>query len=564
MMDESADVVICGSGAAGLTAAAQLSDLGLRPLVIEKTAHYGGTSATSGGGLWIPNHGVSSQSDSKKAALEYLKHVCKGEFRFDKLEAYLGAGPRMLSYLQSLGIEFMSVPGFPDYFSDAPGASTGRSLFPLEMDGAELGDDFFRMRELPSVFKLFNRYALNLEQSFALSERKFGWQMVAARILLKYWTDIGWRKKTSIDRRLTQGRALIGGLRKAMLDRNIALRLNTRVTKLLAQDGKVEGLEVNALGRVRQIKAREAIILATGGFEQSQSLRDAFLPIQTDCSWSLTPRSANSGEALTAGMDIGADTESMECAWWAPTMQLPSRSTPNMHEVHPMFFDYYHPHSLCVNRLGYRFANEGLPYDQFGQAMLSDQETTGANVPCWLIFDQSFRRKYACGPILPNTIMADDSLPLDWWDSYLFRAETVGELAKKIGIDAEALSSTLARFNKFANAGEDIDFGRGKGGFDVYFGDPNNAPNPSLGAVETPPFYAVQIDLGDLGTKGGLKTDANARVLNKEGKAIESLYAIGNCAGSPFGDCYPGGGGTLGPAMVFAYIAAHDVFSRKR
>ncbi len=253
-MNESADVIICGSGAAGLMAAVQLSDLGLRPLVVEKTSRYGGTSATSGGGLWIPNHGIGSHSDSNDQALKYLKRVCKGEYRLNKLEAYLDACPQMVHYLQSLGVEFISVPGFPDYFADAPGTSAGRSLFPLEIDGAKLGDEFFCMRELPPIFKLFNRYALNLEQSFALSARKFGGQLVVAKLILKYWAGIAWRRKAPIDRRLTQGRALIGGLRKALLDRNVILRLNTRVTKLLAKNSKACGLEAVS-GAHQQIRS---------------------------------------------------------------------------------------------------------------------------------------------------------------------------------------------------------------------------------------------------------------------------------------------------------------------
>ncbi len=561
-MGESFDVIVCGSGAAGLMTANRLSDLGLRPLVIEKASRYGGTSATSGGGIWIPNNGISSQPDSKEQALQYLNHVSAGDYRPDKLEAYVQAAPQALRYLESLGMEFVSLPGFPDYHANVPGASTERSLFPLEMDGARLGDEFFRMRELPSIFKLFNRYALDLEQSFALSARNFGWRWVAVKLILKYWADIYWRRKTSTDRRLTQGRALIGGLRKAMLDRNIELRLNTGVMRLLEAQGKVCGVEVSSNSHLSQIEARQAVVLATGGFEQDQSFRDKFLPVPTDASWSLTPRLANRGDALSAGMSIGADTESMDCAWWAPSMQIPSRSIPNLDEVQPMFFDYYHPHSLCVNRLGVRFVNESCPYDQFGQAMVRDHQNSGANVPCWLIFDSTFRRKYACGPLLPSFVMPDDRVPLDWWEGYLVRTQNVTDLADRIGIDRDALSKTIATFNGFAATGKDAEFARGEGAFDCYFGDSDCAPNPCLGSVETPPFYAVKIDLGDLGTKGGLKTDSKAHVLNTAGENIEGLYAVGNNAGSPFGDCYPGGGGTLGPATVFAYIAAQDIAER--
>ncbi len=562
-MDAGVDVIVCGSGAAGLFAALRASDLGLRVLVIEKTSRYGGTSATSGGGVWIPNHGGGSHADSREAALQYLDYV-SDDGRLEKLQAYVDAGPEALKYANSLGVGFESAPGFPDYYSGAPGATTERSLFPMEMDGADLGEEFYRLRDAPSAFKLFNKYALNLEQSFALSARPFGWQWVAAKVIANYWMDLSWRRKTSTDRRLTQGRALVGRLRKAMLERRICLRLNTGVTKLLERKGQVCGVEVEAMGQRSQIEAHSAVALATGGFEQSQVLRDKYMPVPTNSAWSLTPKAANAGDALLAGLEIGADTEFLEHAWWAPSMRLPSRSIPNVDETHPMFFDYYHPHSLCVNRLGRRFVNESCPYDQFGQAMISDHKKTGSNVPCWLIFDSNFRKKYACGAILPSFVMSDDSLPLEWWDSYIFRGRSIEELAGKIRVDRDQLSKTVTMFNEHATSGNDPDFGRGTNGFDVHFGDPEVKPNPCLGRVSDAPFYAVQIDLGDLGTKGGLKTDRHARVLSKDGIAIEGLYAVGNCSGSPFGNCYPGGGGTLGPAIVFSYLAANHIAERAR
>ncbi len=558
-MKENYDVVICGSGLGGLLAAVRLHDLGLAPIVIEKSSLFGGTSATSGGGIWIPNNSVGSQPDSREKALDYLACISSGDYRLDKLEAYVEAAPSVLEYMQSINIRFQSIPGFPDYYSDAPGASTGRTLFPIAMDGAELGEDFFLMREMPSVFKLFNRYALDIEQGFALSNKDFGWQWVATKTILKYWTDFSWRRQTTIDRRLTQGRALIGGLRKAMLDRNIPIRLNTRLSQVSESDGRISGVEVSSKSKTLKIGSRYGVILATGGFEQSQHMRDEFLPIQTKSTWSLTPDLANTGDGIRAGVAVGARTESKDCAWWAPSMELPSRSKPNGFDAHPMFFDYFHPHSLCVNRSGVRFVNESCPYDQFGQAMVRDQQETGANVPCWLIFDDVFRRKYPLGPILPSALMPDKSLPPHWWGSYLFRTQTITELADEIGINHDVLNATVGKFNEFSDTGEDLEFGRGRAEFDRFFGDPACAPNPCLGSVRKAPFYAVKLNLGDLGTKGGLKTDAKARVLNSDGGPIAGLYAVGNCSGSPFGDCYPGGGGTLGPAAVFAFLAAEHI-----
>ncbi|MGV3480047.1 MAG: FAD-binding protein, partial [Sphingobium sp.] len=265
------------------------------------------------------------------------------------------------------------------------------------------------------------------------------------------------------------------------------------------------------------------------------------------------------GDALLMGSRIGADTECLDANWWAPSMQLPSRAVPNLDVAQPMFFDHRHPFSLCVNRLGRRFVNESCSYDEFGQAMIADQQRTGANIPCWMVFDAKFRARYPCGAILPSFVMPDRSLPAEWWDSYIFKADSIKALAVKMGVDAVTLADTIGTMNLYARNGKDEAFGRGENGFDRYFGKSDVSPNPCMGPVDTPPYYAVRIDLGDLGSKGGLKTDADGRVMPREGTPLSNLYAIGNSAGSPFGDCYPGGGGTLGPATVFAYIAADHI-----
>lgn len=553
------DVVICGAGAAGLLAAVRLHDLGLSAVVIEKSSRYGGTSATSGGGIWIPGHGIGAEPDNREAALTYLNAVSKGDFQPDKLTAYVDNGPAMIRYLAAVGVAMISIPGFPDYIAEAPGAATGRSLFPLEMDGARLGRDFHLLRPSPSGYKLFDRYALNLQQSFALAARRFGWQWTAVKLILKYWLDWPWRGQTAVDRRLTMGRALVGGLRQAMRERGIPMMLNCALADLIVEDGRVTGIETMSKGRAGRIGARRGVILTAGGFEQNQMLRDKYLPVATRSNWSLTPRDMNVGDALVAGQRIGAATETLDANWWAPSMQLPSRSVANLDLAQPMFFDHRHPYSLCVNRLGRRFVNESCSYDQFGQAMIADQKATGANTPCWMVFDAKFRRKYACGAILPDFIMPDRSLPPEWWDSYIFKADSIEQLAGKMAIDPAALKETVARMNGFAASGDDTEFGRGKNRFDQFFGKPDVGPNPCMGPINQAPYYAVQIDLGDLGSKGGLKTDANGRVLAEDGDPVPGLYAAGNCAGSPFGNCYPGAGGTLGPATVFSFVAANHI-----
>jgi 3-oxosteroid 1-dehydrogenase len=239
-------------------------------------------------------------------------------------------------------------------------------------------------------------------------------------------------------------------------------------------------------------------------------------------------------------------------------------SASNFEEIHQAAFDVGRPHSVCVNRNGARFVDEACSYDDFGKAMVADQLKTGANTPCWHVFDATFRTKFTAGGVMPTILMADDKIPPDWWDHYIFRADTLEALAKKIQVPVDALKQTVANMNAYAKTGTDPEFGRGGNPYDQMFGDANVKPNPCLGPIDNPPYYAVAINLGDLGTKGGLKTDAQARVLDGNARPIANLYAAGNNAGSPFGNCYPGAGGTIGPALTFGFVAANDIAARAR
>jgi 3-oxosteroid 1-dehydrogenase len=265
---------------------------------------------------------------------------------------------------------------------------------------------------------------------------------------------------------------------------------------------------------------------------------------------------------LLAGSKIGAATEHTEAGWWIPTMHMPMPAASNFEEIHQAAFDVGRPHSVCVNRNGERFVDEACGYDDFGKAMVADQLRTGANCPCWLVFDATFRARFTAGGFMPTAIRSDRRIPPDWWDHYIFRAATVEALAVKIQVPDVSLARTIASINAYARAGRDPEFGRGGNAYDRFFGDPTVKPNPSLAPVETAPFYAVPINLGDLGTKGGLKADSRARVLRADGQPIPNLYAAGNASGSPFGNCYPGAGGTIGPALTFGYIAANDIAAR--
>lgn len=556
-MDETYDVIIAGSGSAGMAAAVRAAKRGLKVLIVEKAHKIGGTSATSGGVIWIPNHGLGTD-DSSDQAMTYIHAVANGPVREDRVKAFLEAGPRMIAFLKEMGLRPTVMP-WPDYFPEAPGARADRSIVFPKYDGRRLKDLFPLVREQYTRFKLMNRYTLDFMEANTISTRSPGWVRELVKVIGRYWLDIGTRFITRRDRLFSLGAALIGPLVELYVRLGGQFLLGSAVKKLVVENGRVVGVVVERWGRRETIRSRHGVIVCAGGFEWNQKLRDRFFTIPGSTRYSSTPPEANCGEVLEAGLAIGAATEFTETGWWVPTMTIPIPGVSNFEEIHQAVFDVGRPHSVCVNRNGDRFVDEACGYDRFGNAMMEDQLKTGANTPCWLVFDATFRYKFTAGGIMPTAIMPDWKIPVDWWDHYIFRASTVRELAQKIEINPDKLESVVARMNEYARTGHDPEFGRGSNIYDVNFGDPAVKPNPCLGPIEKAPFYAVPINLGDLGTKGGLKCDASARVLDQSGQPIPGLYAAGNASGSPFGNSYPGAGGTIGPAMVFGFIAADMV-----
>ncbi|WP_230291385.1 FAD-dependent oxidoreductase [Croceicoccus sp. Ery5] len=564
METESYDLVVVGSGAAGAMAALRAADDGLSVLIVEKERKFGGTSAVSGGVLWVPNHKLNGpEEDSREEALAYLRSIITVPVNEKRLEAYVDQAPQMLRFMADTGVP-VTAGVWPDYFPEAPGARSDRSIVVPTFDGRKLGDRLYPlMREQYNRFKLFGKYSMDLTETFTLMLQSKGWKRTVANIYRRYYLDRETRKISHRDRRFTQGAALMGEIYDKAFARGVQLRMETRLEELLVDaEGAVTGVEVSNYGRRYTIAARHGVVLAAGGFEWNQQLRDRFYPVPGLTRHSSTPEDANRGEALIAGEKIGASTEHTEQGWWLPTMQLPMPGASNFHEIHQAAFDVGRPHSVCVNRNGVRFVNEATGYDRFGQAMVADHQKTGANCPCWLVFDASFRDKFSAGGLMPNVLMPDAKVPGDWWDHYVFRADTIAGLADKIHVPVDALNATVTRMNEYARTGVDAEYGRGGNAYDQMFGDPRVSPNPCLGPIAKGPFYAVPINNGDLGTKGGLRCDERARVLDGAGQAIVGLYAAGNCAGSPFGDCYPGAGATIGPALTFGYVAAGDVIAR--
>jgi len=562
-MTENYDVVVVGSGGAGCIAALRAHDLGFKVLIIEKAHKYGGTTATSGGVLWLPNNGMPGSGDSREESLKYLNAVAKGQVRQERLEAYVDNTAEMLRYLKSIGVEYENMP-WPDYFPEAPGSRIDRCVVFPKFDGRRLGNDYVMMREQFTRFKLLNRYAMDFSEMNTISSRARGYIFTVLKVIARYWLDFQARMLSRRDRWLSLGAAVIGALREKILARGIEIRLSTKVDKLIYENDRVVGVQINRFGKTSLINAKHGVINCAGGFEWSQPLRNRFMTIPGSTRWSSTPEDANSGEVLEAGLAIGANTEFMETGQWVPTMFMPIKGVSNFEEIHQAVFDVGRPHGVCVNRNGHRFVNESCAYDRFGNAMMDDQLKTGANTPCWLVFDAQFRQKFTAGGFMPTAIMPDSRIPPDWWDHYLFKAGTIAELARKIDVDPATLEDTVARMNDYARTGIDPEYGRGSDIYDKAFGDMTVRPNPCLGPITQAPYYAISVNLGDLGTKGGMKADARARVLDTTDRPIHGLYAAGNAAGTPFGNCYPGAGGTIGPGVVFGYVAANDIYERSR
>ena len=559
--DLDCDVLVVGSGAGGMLAALRSHDLGLKTLLIEKADRYGGTTAVSGGGIWIPNNDAIAATDTKEAAMTYLRACTKGQVSETRLQAYVDTAPVMARYLMGeLGVSYFSIPPYSDYCLDLPGASAGgRTMMPLPFDAKKLGDELFRQREPHPTHKVFGRMQVDLAEMGALIRRPKGWWRPAAKMFFAYWLDVPWRMRTNRDRRLTTGNALIGGLRLAMLKRQIPLLLNTGLDRLIRQGGRVTGAFVSRNGVRFSIYAGRGVVIATGGFEKNQTLREKYVAEAPTTDASLSPGQNNVGDGLLAGIEIGAETEFLDQVWWVPSMRVPAPAFNNADMRAGLFMERAFPHTICVNLQGRRFVNEAMSYNDFGHVMIQQGGHGQPAPPCWLIFDATARHRYPIGALQPSFVLPDKSLPPGWLDNVLYRANTIDALALKIGMDAADLAATISRFNGFAATGVDVDFARGSNAYDQFFGDPRNQPNTNLGAISTAPFYAIRIDLGDIGTKGGLKVDENANVLDSANRPIAGLYATGNVSGAVTAASYPGAGATLGPAMTFAYRAANHI-----
>jgi len=546
------DLIIVGSGAGALSAAVFAADQGLSALIIEKSDKYGGTSALSGGGIWIPNNShfkAKGGNDSYEKALTYLRESTQGRVDEKRLLAYLDHAPAMIDYLEKNSrVRYAVAEKYPDYYPHLDGSLPGgRTLDPELFDITALGDEIENQRPASPSTLLMGKIAWTARSAHKAISRERGWRLMLVGLMLRYKFDFAARRKGRRDRRAGLGAALIAALRMSLLDRKVPLGLNTDFKDLVPTEGKVTDVIVEHKGETRTLTARKGGMRGYGGFEQNQALRLKYLPQPRQAVWSATPKGCNTGAALEAGIRAGSATDLLDWCWWAPTIKVPKEN-----EARGIFAERAFPGAYVVDSLGKRFVNEASPYLEFGDAMYKNNTNTGGkSVPAWAVFDSRFRFNYAMGPLMPSQIMPDSRLPKHWENTVYWKAETLDELAEKISVDAAGLQQTADKVNHYSETGIDEEFQRGGNVFDLYYGDINVKPNPCMAPLAKGPFYAMRMDAGDIGTKGGLLTNEHGQVLKEDGSTLDGLYAIGYCSPPGMGTSYPGPGSSIGPAMTF-------------
>jgi 3-oxosteroid 1-dehydrogenase len=546
VVDETFDFVIVGSGGGSMCAALVVKAMGFEPLILEKTGLFGGTTAKSGGILWIPNNRFMKRdgvADSADNAMTYLDHVVgdhndtPGANR-ERRQAYITEAPQMVDFLVEQGIALDRHPYWPDYYNNLPGGvEQGRAVFAELFDASALGAarGMLRPNFVPVPVKSQEMWELPLFRSTWRGKwtmAKLAWRMTTAKLTGRHWVG--------------SGAALQGRMFHKALQAGVDMRTNAGVERLLPDErGRIIGVLARIEGKERTIAARRGVLINAGGFAHNQTMRDKYQP-GTSAEWTATCP-GDTGEMIQEMIRLGAaiaQMEEMVGNQAALPPELPDRIALVVSEVAK-------PHSLVVDQSGQRYTNETQSYMSFCQDMLARNRTVPA-VPSWLIFDSEYMGKYMVAGSMPGT-----KKPKAWFErSWLKKAASVGELAQQLGIDPATLTATVDRFNVFARSGKDEDFHRGDRAYDRFLGDRTQKPSPAMGPVEKRPFYAYQFYPGDVGTYGGVITDTHARVLREDGSVIPGLYATGTSTASVMGRSYPGAGASVGPSFVWGYVAA--------
>jgi len=539
--DYEIDYLVAGTGVAGMSAAITAKLNKLDTIIVESMEKWGGTTSISGGGLWVPNNPLMQrdrEQDSAQKAFEYMKATVGdvGPWTSDERKwAFINAIPSYINLLSDQGIKWARAKKYPDYYPDLPSGMVGRSIEPQPFNMRKLGEwgKFKREGGIPAPIRNDDMYLLSRAWSTPTGFIR-GAQFV--------FRTIGYllvSKPVGMGASLASHLMYIGHTKL-----KVPVWLNSPITKIITENGRVIGAIVEKEGKTVHIRTRRGVMLAAGGFSHNKEWRLKYQGVE---GWSASPK-GQLGQGIAVGENAGGALGMMDDAWWGATIM----NTNGGDQYGFVLNERSDPWSLVVDQNGSRYLNESESYVDFGHHLLEhDKKTGGKALPSWLVSDHRHTTHFLdSGLMIPGTKKKLEAM------GEFIEAKTLAELAKKMGVDTAVFHATIERFNKFAVNGVDEDFERGRTVYDNYYGDPRVKPNPNLGTIEKGPFRAVKLYPGDLSTKGGLVTDEFARVLRKDGSIIKGLYAAGNNTASVMGRTYPGPGASIAPAGVFGYIGA--------
>ena len=537
--DHTFDLIVAGTGVAALSAAVTAADAGAKVLMLESTDRWGGSSAMSGGGLWLPNNPLMRRDgagDSRDEALAYLEATVGDAgpaTSRERKEAFVDGVDGFVTLAEKHGVRFARAADYPDYYPERPGGKIGRALEVEPFDVHRIGDWWETSRGqdgVPAPVKTDDFWLLSRAWSTPSGFTR------GARVVFRVLGSLARRRQE-----VGMGAAVTASLLEVAQRLGVQVWLSSPLEELLSDDGRIVGVRTTRDGRALRLEARAGVVLGGGGFDHNAEWRQRYQQVDGSAS---SGSKGNLGTAIDAGLRVGAAVALMDDAWWGGSIPPVAGGSPSF-----LVSERSMPFSIIVDVAGDRFANESESYVDLGHHMREHARTVPGTF--WMIADARHARRYLRSYALdPRAVKAMTEAGV------MVKAPSLAGLATRLGVDPARLSATVDRFNGFARSGVDQDFARGNSAYDRYYGDPLVHPNPNLGPLEKGPFVAVQVVTGDLGTKGGLLTDADARVLRPDGSAIAGLYATGNNSASVMGNTYPGPGSTLGPAAVFGHLAA--------
>lgn len=554
--DQTCDVLVIGSGAGGMSTAITAAKHGLRVIIVEKEPVFGGTTAFSGGVLWIPGNPHSQAPDSRQAAIDYMKAETGNFYESQAVEAFLDAGPEMLKFFETqTDVKFIPTL-YPDYHPDMPGGvEVGRSVLAAPYDSSVLGADIKRLRPPLSTITfmgmMFNSSNADIKHFFNATKSVTSFAYVAKRLMAHFLEVLRYGRGTNV----TSGNALAARLAKSCFDLGIPIHTNCPARELITDQGAVCGAIVETGGHKRRITATRGVVLAAGGFAHDlEKIRQAYPHLRRGGEHFSPVPEGNTGDGIDLGTSVGGhfDPHFPATSAWMPVSKVPVGG--GQYKAFPHLLDRYKPGIIAVLKNGQRFTNESASYHDVGAALIAACEGQ-TETACWLIADRPTIRKYGLGFAKPAPVPLNGYLS----NGYLQTGQTLRDLATKCGIDPDGLETAVETYNIGARKGDDPAFHKGRTAFNRYLADPDHKPNPAVGPVEHGPFYALKIILGDLGTFDGLQTTVAGQVLDTAAHPIPGLYAVGNDRASIMGGNYPGAGITLGPAMTFGYITGRHL-----